>query len=183
MARTVYAVFNNPYQAERAVSQLVSNGFDRQLVAVRSSEPFLDRRLPVSADEEKTRIPLFALLGGVVGAIAGFSLAAATFTWMNLPTGGMSIVPLGPTGIITFEVTALGAIFGTLLTLFSEAELIRRTREDLDPKLAEAVADGRVLICVQCPAEEWVATVRNLMKEMNAETILLKATSNRRSRS
>ena len=171
MARTVYAVFKNPDQAEHAVNQLVSSGFDRQLITVRSPEPFLDRKLPAPADEEKTWIPFFALLGGGGGALAGFSLASATFTWMNLPTGGMPIVPLGPTGIITFEVTALGAILATLITLLVEAGLGWRGEKDHDPELAEDVADGSMLVCVRCLADEWAASVINLMEDMGAEKV------------
>jgi hypothetical protein len=171
MAMTVYAVFGDPDQAEAAVSQLVSKGIDQRLVSVRSSEPLLEHRLPTSADKEKTRIPTLALLGGIVGAAFGVLLSVATYQWMNLPTGGMPIIPYGPTGIVTFEITAMGAIFGAVITLMLETGLglDNRPMKEGEADLGEDVADGGVLVCVRCPSDDQAATLGNLMTEFGAE--------------
>jgi hypothetical protein len=170
MAKTVYAVFENLDQTETALGQLVRKGFGRDQVEVQSSEPFLDRRLLVSADEQKTRVSWFIILGGMAGAAAGFSLAAATFTWMNLPTGGMPMIPFGPTGIVVFESTALGAIFGAILMLLVEGGLARRAQTEA-AEFASEIADGGLLVCVQCQTDDQVVVVSDLMKDLGAERV------------
>lgn len=173
MAGVVYALLNNPSQAERAVDQLLAAGFDRKWITVRSSEPFLEWRLPVGGEEQKTRIPFFATLGGLLGGAVGFSLAAFTSMTMNLVTGAMPIIAPGPTGIVTFELTALGAIFGTVISLIAETGLGRGLRSpDLDePDLARAVADGALLLSAHCPSEKEVAQAATVLEEAGAAIV------------
>ena len=65
-----------------------------------------------------------------------------------LPTGGMPIVPLPTSGIITFEGMAIGAILMTVGTVLFECGLpgLRSVAGPLDHHLA----DDHVLITVQC---------------------------------
>jgi hypothetical protein len=170
MAHRISALFTDPHRAEQAVGSLMRNGFDRSQVEVLSSEPLLDLKLPTSGHEEKTRMTGAAMFGGLVGAVAGFSLAAATFTWMSLPTGGMPIIPLGPSGLITFEVTALGAIFGTVLTLLVEGRL-PRTITGTELALFEAVADGSVLVSVHCTTQAQALSASSVLQDAGAEKV------------
>lgn len=176
MAGIVYALFHDPPQAERAVNQLLIAGLDRAWIAVRTSEPFLEWRLPSSGQEQKTRIPFFALLGGIIGGVAGFSLAAFTSMTMNLETGGMPLIAPGPTGIVTFELTALGAIFGTLLSFVAETGLARglRSSDFDDPELARAVADGALLVSAHCPSEKELAAAATALQEMGAAVVKIR---------
>lgn len=68
----------------------------------------------------RSRIPLFALIGGGIGAAAGAGLAVFTTTAMHLPTGGMPLLAWPTVGIVAFELTALGAITATLLRFLWE---------------------------------------------------------------
>lgn len=173
MAGVVYALLDDPTHAERAVDQLLAAGLDGEWITVRSSEPFLEWRLPAGGAGQKTRIPFFAVLGGLVGGGVGFSLAALTSMTMNLVTGGMPIIAPGPTGIVTFELTALGAIFGTLISLIAETGLGRGLRSsDLNElDLARAVADGALLITAHCPGEKEITQATTILQEAGATAI------------
>lgn len=173
MAGVVYALLDDPAHAERAVDRLLAAGFGREWITVRSSEPFLEWRLPAGGEEQKSRIPFFALLGGFLGGGVGFSLAALTSMTMNLVTGGMPIIAPGPTGIVTFELTALGAIFGTVISLIAETGLGRGLRssdlDDLD--LARAVADGALLVSAHCPSEKEITQATTALQEVGAAVV------------
>jgi hypothetical protein len=80
---------------------------------------------PVSEAEQerKSRIPWFALAGGLLGGVVGLSLAALTSLALRLPTGGMPIIAWPTVGIVTFELTALGAIMATLSRFLWEGSL------------------------------------------------------------
>lgn len=70
--------------------------------------------------ERNSRIPVFALTGGLIGAAAGVSLAVLTSAAMRLPTGGMPIIAWPTVGIVTFELTALGAIVAIFIRFLWE---------------------------------------------------------------
>ena len=56
----------------------------------------------------------FSLIGAIVGAISGFSLATFSALSFILPTGGRAIIAIPPFLVITYELTIL---FGVLATL------------------------------------------------------------------
>jgi molybdopterin-containing oxidoreductase family membrane subunit len=78
---------------------------------------------PEAEQERKSRIPWFALAGGLIGGAVGLSLAALTSLALRLPTGGMPIIAWPTIGIVTFELTALGAIVATLSRFLWEGSL------------------------------------------------------------
>ena len=61
-----------------------------------------------------------------------------------LQTGNMPIVAWWPNLIVIFELTMLGAILATVLTLFITAGLVRRPPPLYDPE----VTDGKILVGV-----------------------------------
>ena len=62
----------------------------------------------------KSLVRVFTLVGGILGAIGGFTLCVWTATRFLLPTAGRPIIALPPYLLITYESTIL---LGTLLTL------------------------------------------------------------------
>ena len=75
--------------------------------------------IPLHGAEEalglgKSWVRVFALLGGILGAIGGFTLCVWTATRFILPTAGRAIIALPPYLLITYESTIL---IGTLMTL------------------------------------------------------------------
>jgi len=81
------------------------------------------------AIEHRSRIGLFAIAGGIIGASAGALLTIWSARHVGLVTGGMPVVTPWAFGIIVFELMALGAIICAVGRMIIEARLARR-----DPK-------------------------------------------------
>ncbi|HEV2233850.1 MAG TPA: quinol:electron acceptor oxidoreductase subunit ActD [Terriglobia bacterium] len=144
--RVLYALYSDPDSAQQAFDSLRANGatpgFDERQIAVVSSEPF--DGFDFFRQDHKTIIPWIAALGGLVGGVAGFWFAAYTQAVYPIPTGGMPIVPFYADGIITYEMTMLGAILATLITVLITARLPNWKRKLYDPE----VSDGKILVGV-----------------------------------
>ena len=78
-----------------------------------SSEPLEEEGF--GWEEERTPMPWLAPLGAIIGAAVGYALSAFTQRTYPLPTGGMPIVAMWPTGIIMYELMMLGAILATIV--------------------------------------------------------------------
>ena len=73
--------------------------------------------------EQRTSMPWLAPVGALLGGTAGYALSAFTQRTYPLPTGGMPIVAMWPTGIIMYELAMFGAIFTTIVTFLISAGL------------------------------------------------------------
>ena len=72
----------------------------------------------------QSRIFLIASLGGILRRdYLGYLLTRFTQFVYPLPTGGMPIAPPWTNGIIIYEMTMLGAILTTVITLLVTAQL------------------------------------------------------------
>lgn len=145
MAETVLGIFDSAGEAGQAVASLVEAGFSRDSIAVMSSEPV--HVAPNSNDEPRSRIGLFSVAGGFLGAIAAVLLTTIPTRSMNLVTGGMPIVTPWAFGIVVFELTALGAVLMAFGRMIFESRLARPS--DLEQYDA-AVSDGKVAVAVTC---------------------------------
>jgi hypothetical protein len=157
MADRLVALINSEEEARAALKELARSGVSRRDVTVISSEPLhgLTEGLPqglAEGDRPRSRslIGLFAVGGGVVGALAGILLTVSTSRSIGLITGGMPVVSPWAFGVIVFELTALGAILSSLLRLIIEAGLARRSsRVGMDQ-----VAEGRIALSIDCGAAD-----------------------------
>ncbi len=95
----------------------------------------------------------FACLGGLIGMSTAFALAYVTEHSWAMNVGGLPIFAWWPNLIIIFELTMLGAITATTLTLIITALLPTRGRTLYDPE----VTDGKILIGVENPPAGVVA--------------------------
>lgn len=159
MTNRVHAIFDEPEDARRAMRELLAAGIKESDLTMMSSEPHLETG--VTTEARRTRIPYFSLGGGVFGAAAGFCLVYFTSHAYPIVTGGMPLVPPFTTGIVMYEVAAMGAIFFALARMLWEARLLRlgEAREDY----AAELADGGVLVSVRVAedAERWRAMLIN----------------------
>jgi Alternative complex III, ActD subunit len=159
MAETVFAVFNTPDEAVAAANRLRQQGVTGSRITIMSAEP-IHVESSEAGEESKSRAGLFAIAGGVIGAASAILLTVWTSRSVDLVTGGMPIVSPWPFGIITFELTALGAILGTFARMIFEARLARHgALTDYD----EAVADGRVVLAVECADDAGKESIRNAL--------------------
>lgn len=155
--KKIRAIFNSHDEAIAALAELERAGVPHSQITLLSSEP-----VHAGAGEEKTRIGLFAIAGGVAGAIVAGTLTVVTSRSVGLITGGMPVVSPWPFGIILFELAMLGAILGALGRMMYEARLLRRNSfSDYD----EAIADGRVVLAVDDADDAHAQAIRAALGE------------------
>ena len=134
-------------------------------IVVMASEPF--EGYSFAQGEQATAMPLLAVCGGVVSGVLGFALAWHTQTTYPLVTGGMPIVAAFPTGIVTYELTMMGAVLTTAIAL-----LVGSRVPDWKPRLYDPeVANGKILIGVLDPSDELCAELENRLLGAGAEKI------------
>ena len=133
-----FRVLNNRHEAIAALRELEHAGVPKSSITIISSEP-----LHLEPAAAKTRIPIFGILGGLLGAGFAILLTVWTSRRVGLVTGGMPIVSPWAFGIIVFELTALGAILMTLGRMVIESGLARPHRRS---DYGEMVAEGKIVI-------------------------------------
>jgi hypothetical protein len=155
--KAVYALYSTPDAAERAVNELKAVGIAERQITVLSSEPLEADAL--GGNDRSTRMRWIAVGGGVIGLIAAYLLTSVTQQSWPIATGGMPIVSLGPNMIVIFELTMLGAVLATVITLLVTARLPGRLPALYDPEVSE----GKILIGVERPGNP--AAVERALRE------------------
>ncbi len=144
----IYGLYDNPETAQRAVDGLRAAGVADADIQVMSSEPF--EEFEFSHKDSATWIHWIAGLGGIVGLTGAYLLTTITQQSWPIKTSGMPIVAPWPNLIVMFEMTMLGAILATVLTLFVSAKLPKALPALYDPE----VSNGYILVGVQQPASD-----------------------------
>lgn len=149
----IYGLYPDPDSAQRAFNVLERAqselGFQDRDIAVLSGEPY--EEYGFGQREHKTRMPWLAALGGLAGGLSGWWFVAFSQKSYPMTTGGMHLVTKWSNGIITYELTMLGAILTTLFTLLITARIPDwRGRKLYDP----AISNGKILIGVTNPPEK-----------------------------
>ena len=153
----VYALYPDPDAAQRAVNGLHAAGIAEADVIVMSGEPF--EAQPFAHRDSATWLWYIACLGGFIGLVFSTWLTRMTELAWPLQTGNMPIVAWWPNLIVMFEMTMLGAILATVLTLFITAKLPSRVPPFYDP----AVTDGKILVGVQNPPAATLAALEQAL--------------------
>jgi len=169
----IYGLYPDPDSAERALDSLrgarAELGFAPRDIAVISSEPFEGYGFSRGVDERdhKTIMPWLAALGGALGGFTGLEFATLTQNAYPLATGGMPLAPLWTNGIITYELTMLGAILTTLVTLAVSAGLPNPRAKLYDPE----VSDGNILVGVIDPSDRSRPALSKLLLDAGAAKV------------
>lgn len=165
----IYGLFNDSGSAEQAVKALRMASsrlhINAERIVVISSKPLEDKAMDLP--KERTPMPWLAALGGVFGGTAGYALAAFTQRTYPLPTGGMPIVSLWPTGIVMYELTMLGAILTTLVTFLITARLPGFRKRVYDPEISQ----GKILVGVTSPDGNYRAELEQQLYQRGAESV------------
>jgi hypothetical protein len=122
-----------------------------------SSEPLEEWEF--ASQDRGTIMPWIAVAGAAVGLISAYLLTAVTQEAWPINTGGMPIVSNWTNIIILFEMTMLGAVMATVLTLLITARLPATLPRIYDP----AVSDGKILVGVTAPAESQLASIERAL--------------------
>ena len=141
----IYALYPDPDSAQRAVNHLHAAGIAGSDIVVMSGEPFEEQ--PFAQQDKATWLWYIACAGGLIGLTFSTWLTRMTELAWPLQTGNMPIVAWWPNLIVIFELTMLGAILATVLTLFVTAKLPGRLPRLYDPE----VTNGKILVGVENP--------------------------------
>jgi Alternative complex III, ActD subunit len=166
----IYGLYPGPDSAQRALDALEQAqselGFSDHDIAVLSGEPYEDHAF--GRRDNKTRMPWIAALGGLVGGLSGWVFASFTQKAYPMISGGMPLVTKWPNGIITYELTMLGAILTTLVTLLITARIPDwRGGKLYDP----AISNGKILIGVTNPPDTARAELEKRLRAAGAEVV------------
>jgi hypothetical protein len=132
---------------------------------VMSSEPF--EEYSFGQTDHKTVMPWLALGGGIVGGTLGFFLAWYTQTAYPINTAGMPLFTLWAAFIVTYELTMLGAILASLVTLLATAKLPNWKPKLYDPEISQ----GKILIGVARAEEAAQADLGARLRTAGAEKV------------
>jgi len=158
----IYGLYNSPHDAQVAFDRLRSAGISEGDITVMSSEPLEEYEF--GSRDRKTVMPWIAVLGAVIGLTGAYLLTSLTQKAWAINTGGMPIVSTYTNLIIMFELTMLGAVFATVLTLLKTARLPSRLPKLYDPEISM----GKILVGVSGADSE---SVRTALQSGNPEII------------
>ena len=142
----IYGLYPTPQAAQRAVDGLRAAGIGDARITIMSSEPFEEHEF--AQHDRATWMGWIALGGAITGLAVAMWLTRMTELAWPLPTGNMPIVAWWPNLIVIFELTMLGAILATVLTLLITAKLPGRLPKLYDPE----VTNGKILVGVENPS-------------------------------
>jgi hypothetical protein len=159
-------IFKDIETAGRGVESLIKAGFAEAGITSLTSVPYPDGVL-VKTDG-RTWFRWVALAGGIIGAVAGFLLAAGTAWVYPVQTGDKPIVTFYPTGIVTFELAMLFAMIGTMAGMFLEMKLPPWGKRPYDP----AISEGYIGISVSVMSQDQSSRAEEIMKKSGALRII-----------
>ena len=159
----VYGLYTTGDAAQRAVNGLRAAGYADRDITVISAAPMEEYEF--SHIDRETYLWYIASGGGLLGLL--FSTWLARFTEVDWPltVGNMPIVAWYPNLIVMFELTMLGAILSTVITLIVSAGLGRRMPKLYDPE----VTQGKILVGVAVPDGTRMADVERALSAPGAE--------------
>ena len=157
--KAVYALYPNGQSAQQAVNRLRAAGITDRNITVISSEPMEDYEF--GHMDSASWIWWIACAGGLLGMATAVALAYITEMSWPINTGGLPIWAWWPNLIIMFELTMLGAIVATVITLVVTAGLGRGGDKLYDPE----VSDGKILVGVENPPSGTVADLQKALAQ------------------
>ena len=144
--KAVYGLYGSGQAAQQAVNRLRAAGVADRDITIQSAQPMDD--FEFGHIDSKTWIWWIACGGGLLGMATAFGLAWLTEMSWPIDVGGLPTFAWWPNLIIIFELTMLGAILATVITLVVTARLGRGSTI-YDP----AVSDGKILVGVEGSSE------------------------------
>lgn len=163
--KAVYGLYSDPESAQHAVDELRRHGVRNDSITVVTSQPYEEYEF--SHRYKQTWIFWIAAAGGAVGLLSGLALALLTETSWPIVTGGMPIIAWWPNIIIMFELTMLGAILATVVSLFVTTELPTRKSRVYDP----AVSQGKIMVAVEKPADHDIPTLERTFRASGLDRV------------
>jgi hypothetical protein len=145
--KAIYGLYAHGAAAQDAVDRLLQSGVAAREITVLSPEPRED--CAFSRMHPRTWMWWIACAGGLIGFVSALGLALLTESSWPIVVGGLPIVAWWPNLIIMFELTMLGAIVATVITLVVGGGLAGLSRGVYDPE----VSNGMILVGVENPPD------------------------------
>jgi hypothetical protein len=145
-----------------AIHELRASGFDNLRVA----SPVPRHEIDEALGRRESPVRVFALVGGIIGAIFGLGLTINTSLGYPHITGGKPIVSMPAFIVIAFELTILFGAIGTLLGLLVNA---RVPRLHIGPAFHPRFCQDQFGLFVFCAPNEIEPTLQILRKAGAAE--------------
>jgi len=147
---TVYLIgeFRDKASLTQAIHALRGQAVSSSDLALFSEEPAELRR---GVLDRPSRMSLASVSGGILFGLLATAFIYFTQHQYRLPTGGMPIFSFWATGVITYEMTMLGAIVATFAWFLWESGLLRK--RDRNAPVPE-VEPGSFCLRVRCGSEE-----------------------------
>lgn len=154
--RAVYGLYADGSAAQQAVNRLRASGFADREITVISPQPMEDYEF---GDMDKATWMWWIACGGALtGLTIALGLEWITELWWPMNVGGLPTWAWWPNLIICFELTMLGSIIATVITLVMTGGLGRRSGL-YDPE----VSDGLILVGVENPPDGRVDDLRQAL--------------------
>jgi hypothetical protein len=163
--KALYGLYTDPDSAQNAVDELRRQGVADGSITVITSQPYEEYEF--SHRYKQTWLFWIAAAGGAVGLAVGLTLAYLTETLWPIVVGGMPIVAWWPNIIIMFELTMLGAILATVVSLFIMTELPTTDSRIYDP----AVSQGKILVAIEKPRDSDVSRLERVLIDTGTEEV------------
>lgn len=144
--KAVYALYRDGDAAQQAVDALRAVGIADRDITVISSQPMEHHEFGHIGKD--TTMWWVACAGGLLGMATGLGLSWLTETSWPINVGGMPTFAWWANIIITFELTMLGAIGATVVTLLVTAALPGSRNRLYDPEVTTA---DKILVGVEGP--------------------------------
>ena len=159
--------FANKETAAVAIEALKAHGLTADDLDVFSTEPV---EFAPGVLDRPGRMSLFAVLGALTIGLGATGFVYFTQHHYPLITGGMPLFSFWATGVVTYEMTMLGAIATTFVVMLYESGLLRRRSSAPLP----AIESGTIYLRVRCGENELTETGETLYRAGAARVERLK---------
>jgi hypothetical protein len=141
------ALFSDIEPAVNAIDKLRELGIDDREMTIISGVPYSDRML--GRPMTWTLVPKLAITGFLVGMAVGLILNLATPLQYPIHVGGMPLVSIPTSVVLTFEFCMLGLLAFTFLGVIWESAFPSFGPKDYHTE----ISDGKIAVVFNCPAE------------------------------
>jgi hypothetical protein len=141
------ALFDDIDPASLALDKLRELGIQDKEMTIISGVPYSEKMLgrPMSW----TKVPQLAISGFVLGFIVSLLLNFGTPLQYPIYVGGLPLLPIPTTAILTFEISMLGLLAFTFLGVVWESSFPSLGPKEYHPE----ISDGKIAVVFSCPAE------------------------------
>ena len=162
---SLVGVFEAPVPVAEAAKKLRRRGFEELEIY----SPVPSHELDHVIDERPSRVRIFTLIGGLVGAISGYAMTIWMANNWPIMIGGKPLSSIPPYTIISFELTIL---FGGVLTVLGLFAIGRLPRVRFDRAYSRRFSSEEFGLRVRCRACE-VGEVEELLRAQGAKEVTL----------